>query len=120
MLELMWEGGLRPGEVLGLQLDDISYGRRRVTVRRRPENRHRLAADPTGRRAPPPTGAGATRAGGGLSRACPAGHRVLGASVLDERARCGVAVAGAHLRVFEDGTSLGTGSPLPASAPPRL
>ena len=30
MLELMWEGGLRPGEVLGLQLEDISYGQRRV------------------------------------------------------------------------------------------
>ena len=40
MLELMWEGGLRPGEVLGLQLDDISYGRRRVTIRRRPDHPH--------------------------------------------------------------------------------
>ncbi len=32
---LMLDGGLRPGEVLCLQLDDISYGRRRVTVRKR-------------------------------------------------------------------------------------
>lgn len=31
----MWEGGLRPGEVLGLRLEDISYGRRRVAVRKR-------------------------------------------------------------------------------------
>jgi integrase/recombinase XerD len=29
LLEVMWEGGLRPGEVLGLQLEDLSYGRRR-------------------------------------------------------------------------------------------
>ena len=36
------------------------------------------------------------------------GHRVLGASVLDELAGCGVPVAGADLGVFEDGTSLGT------------
>jgi site-specific recombinase XerD len=33
LLELMHEGGLRPGEALGLHLEDISYGRRRVTVR---------------------------------------------------------------------------------------
>ncbi len=32
LLELMHEGGLRPGEALGLRLEDISYGRRRVTV----------------------------------------------------------------------------------------
>ncbi|GAA3246343.1 tyrosine-type recombinase/integrase [Streptomyces labedae] len=38
LLEVMWEGGLRPGEVLGLQLEDISYGRRRVTVRKRPDH----------------------------------------------------------------------------------
>jgi site-specific recombinase XerD len=31
---LMLDGGLRPGEVLCLQLDDISYGRRRVTIRK--------------------------------------------------------------------------------------
>jgi len=35
LLELMWEGGLRPGEVLGLRLEDISYGRRRIVVRHR-------------------------------------------------------------------------------------
>jgi len=32
---LMLDGGLRPGEVLCLQLADVSYGRRRVTVRKR-------------------------------------------------------------------------------------
>jgi integrase/recombinase XerD len=32
MLRLMLDGGLRPGEVLGLKLTDISYGRRRVTI----------------------------------------------------------------------------------------
>jgi integrase len=35
LLEVMWEGGLRPGEVLGLRMEDLSYGRRRVVVRRR-------------------------------------------------------------------------------------
>lgn len=35
LLELMWEGGLRPGEALGLRLDDISYGQRRIVVRHR-------------------------------------------------------------------------------------
>ncbi|MET9251892.1 tyrosine-type recombinase/integrase [Nonomuraea sp. NPDC003709] len=30
---LMRQGGLRPGEVLGLHLGDIAYGRRRVVVR---------------------------------------------------------------------------------------
>ena len=35
LLEVMWEAGLRPGEVLGLQLEDISYGHRRLTVRKR-------------------------------------------------------------------------------------
>lgn len=35
---LMLVGGLRPGEVLCLQLDDISYGRRRVTVRKRDDH----------------------------------------------------------------------------------
>lgn len=30
---LMLDGGLRPGEVLSLQLGDVSYGRRRVTIR---------------------------------------------------------------------------------------
>ncbi|HUO39566.1 MAG TPA: tyrosine-type recombinase/integrase [Mycobacterium sp.] len=35
---LMLDGGLRPSEVLCLQLDDISYGRRRVTVRKRDDH----------------------------------------------------------------------------------
>jgi len=35
---LMLDGGLRPGEVLCLQMDDISYGRRRVTVRKRDDH----------------------------------------------------------------------------------
>lgn len=38
MLELMHEGGLRPGEVLGLRLENISYGRRRVTIRWREDH----------------------------------------------------------------------------------
>jgi integrase len=33
MLLLMLHGGLRPGEVLNLQFEDISYARRRVTIR---------------------------------------------------------------------------------------
>jgi integrase/recombinase XerD len=37
-VELMWEGGFRPGEVLGLQIEDISYGRRRITVRHRDDH----------------------------------------------------------------------------------
>ncbi|MGN9844233.1 tyrosine-type recombinase/integrase [Nonomuraea sp. H19] len=32
---LMLQGGLRPGEALGLHLEDIAYGRRRVVVRHR-------------------------------------------------------------------------------------
>jgi integrase len=35
MIRLMLDGGLRPGEVLSLHLEDIAYGRRRVTIRRR-------------------------------------------------------------------------------------
>ena len=35
---LMLDGGLRPGEVLCLQLDDISYGSRRVTIRKRDDH----------------------------------------------------------------------------------
>jgi integrase len=35
---LMLQGGLRPGEVLGLQLEDIAYGRRRVVVRHREDH----------------------------------------------------------------------------------
>lgn len=38
MLLLMLDGGLRPGEVLGLQLSDVAYGRRRVTVRKRDDH----------------------------------------------------------------------------------
>jgi integrase len=38
LLELMHEGGLRPGEALGLHLEDISYGRRRITVRWRDDH----------------------------------------------------------------------------------
>jgi len=38
ILLLMLDGGLRPGEVLCLQLDDISYGRRRVTIRKRDDH----------------------------------------------------------------------------------
>jgi integrase/recombinase XerD len=32
LVRLMLDGGLRPGEALGLQLTDISYSRRRITV----------------------------------------------------------------------------------------
>ena len=35
LLRLMLDGGLRPGEVLSLHLEDVAYGRRRVLVRRR-------------------------------------------------------------------------------------
>jgi integrase/recombinase XerD len=38
LLELMWESGVRPGEALGLRLEDISYGRRRITVRHRDDH----------------------------------------------------------------------------------
>lgn len=38
MILLMLDGGLRPGEVLSLHLQDISYGRRRVTVRKRDDH----------------------------------------------------------------------------------
>jgi integrase len=40
MVLLMLDGGLRPGEVLGLHLDDISYGHRRVTIRKRDDHPH--------------------------------------------------------------------------------
>lgn len=33
IVRLMLDGGLRPGEVLGLHLTDIAYGKRRVTIR---------------------------------------------------------------------------------------
>lgn len=38
MMLAMLQGGLRPGEVLNLQLDDIEYGRRRVTIRHRTDH----------------------------------------------------------------------------------
>jgi integrase/recombinase XerD len=38
IVRLMLDGGLRPGEVLGLQLKDIAYGRRRVTIRWREDH----------------------------------------------------------------------------------
>lgn len=38
MVLLMLDGGLRPGEVLGLHLRDVSYGRRRVTVGKRDDH----------------------------------------------------------------------------------
>jgi integrase len=38
MLLLMLHGGLRPGEVLSLHLEDIQYGRRRVIVRYRTDH----------------------------------------------------------------------------------
>ena len=53
---LMLDGGLRPGEVLCLQLEDVAYGRRRVTIRKRDDH-------PRGAR-----GKGPPRAGGGPAR----------------------------------------------------
>jgi integrase len=38
MLLLMLQGGLRPGEVLNLHLDDIQYGRRRIFIRHRTDH----------------------------------------------------------------------------------
>ena len=38
MVLLMLDGGLRPGEVLGLQLADIAYGRRRVMIAKRDDH----------------------------------------------------------------------------------
>jgi integrase len=38
MLLLMLQGGLRPGEVLNLHLEDIQYGRRRVVIRYRTDH----------------------------------------------------------------------------------
>ena len=35
---LMLQGGLRPGETLGLRLEDLAYGRRRVVVRHREDH----------------------------------------------------------------------------------
>jgi len=56
MILLMLHGGLRPGEVLTLQLDDIQYGRKRVTIRYRtdhPKRARTRIADGTDRRSPP-------------------------------------------------------------------
>lgn len=38
IIRLMLDGGLRPGEVLGLHLTDVAYGRRRLTVRHRDDH----------------------------------------------------------------------------------
>ncbi len=38
MILLMLQGGLRPGEILNLHLEDIQYGRRRVTIRYRDDH----------------------------------------------------------------------------------
>jgi integrase len=38
LVRLMLDGGLRPGEALGLQLGDIAYGRRRVTIHHREDH----------------------------------------------------------------------------------
>jgi integrase len=38
MFLLMLQGGLRPGEVLNLKLEDVQYGRRRVVVRHREDH----------------------------------------------------------------------------------
>jgi integrase len=35
---LMLQGGLRPGEALGLHLEDVAYGRRRIVVRHRADH----------------------------------------------------------------------------------
>lgn len=44
MVWLMLQGGLRPGEVVCLQLEDIAYGRRRVVVRARDDHPHGVRA----------------------------------------------------------------------------
>lgn len=38
LVRLMLDGGLRPGEALGLHLGDLAYGRRRVTIRHREDH----------------------------------------------------------------------------------
>lgn len=40
MILLMFQGGLRPGEVLNLHLEDIQYGRKRVIIRFRTDHPH--------------------------------------------------------------------------------
>jgi integrase len=42
MLLLMLQGGLRPGEVLNLHLEDIQYGRKRVVIRYRDDHPKRV------------------------------------------------------------------------------
>ena len=37
-IAIMYEGGLRPGEVLGLRLEDIDYSHRRVVLRWREDH----------------------------------------------------------------------------------
>src|SRR5260370_34586151 len=39
MLLLMLKGGLRPGQVLCLHLEDVQYGRKRVVIRYRTDHR---------------------------------------------------------------------------------
>jgi len=46
MVLLMLDGGLRPGEVLGLHLEDLAYGRRRVTIRKLDDHPAGLEASP--------------------------------------------------------------------------
>jgi integrase len=48
ILLLMLDGGLRPGEVLCPQPEDVAYGRRRVTIRKRDD--HPRGARAKGRR----------------------------------------------------------------------
>jgi len=38
LMLLMLQGGLRPGEALGLHLEDVAYGRRRIVVRQRADH----------------------------------------------------------------------------------
>jgi integrase len=38
LVRLMLDGGLRPGEVLGLHLADVAYGRRRIVIRARQDH----------------------------------------------------------------------------------
>jgi integrase/recombinase XerD len=38
LIRLMLDGGLRPGEVLGLHLTDVAYGRRRIAMRVRDDH----------------------------------------------------------------------------------
>ena len=42
MILLMVQGGLRPGEVLNLHLEDIEYGRRRIVIRHRTDHPKRV------------------------------------------------------------------------------